>query len=131
MWQDVGQTLIPLYGHPRSIGYARRWTKTFLGDEHPLLPEIVQVVSELVTNAYLHSRSQDGFLIFGIRKGPLEVLVEVLDEGSLGGPVIRTPDDTDQHGRGLSMVAKMSSYWGSSSSTSAALVWAGFRVTEL
>lgn len=71
--------------------------------------------SELVTNSVRHSNSRlpGGMITVTVTVTSAEVLVEVTDSGGAGVPVIR--DGTDpcaEAGRGLLLVAALSSRWG-------------------
>lgn len=126
MRHHVEQDLIALYGNPMSVGHARRWIKTFLGDAHPLLGPVLATVSELVSNAIQHSRSRNGWITLGIKESPIEVLIEVLDEGSDEIPTVKIVEPDALGGRGLFIVSQTADSWGSAPGELVGLVWAAF-----
>jgi len=66
------------------------------------------LVSELVTNAVLHARTDLTLVIRLLRDG---VRVEVID-GSPVAPVVRNYEDEAMTGRGLSLVNDLAVRWG-------------------
>jgi anti-sigma regulatory factor (Ser/Thr protein kinase) len=66
------------------------------------------LVSELVTNAVLHARTEITVVLRATRKG---VRVEVHD-GSEVAPVVRHYEDEAMTGRGLSLVDDLAAKWG-------------------
>lgn len=104
-------------GVPQSVGEARRWVSGVLSahasDE--VLETVVLLVSEVVTNAIVHSDSgrPDGVITVGVGLGADLVYVEVVDEGSTGSvPVMRPAAEDCLSGRGLNWVNSMSQRWG-------------------
>ncbi|WP_440100959.1 ATP-binding protein [Streptosporangium sp. H16] len=100
-----------------SVGRARRETREALGPDHVLLPDVVQVVSELLANAVEHAdRGLVGDLIGLTLTATLDsVHVEVSDPGSASrAPYI--PRDLPPgagRGRGLFIVDRLSGgRWG-------------------
>jgi anti-sigma regulatory factor (Ser/Thr protein kinase) len=80
------------------------------------------VVTELVTNAYLHGQPPVQFsLLHPATNGVLRV--EVTDRGS-GTPRVRHPDQDTQHGRGLLLVQACSLRWGFATGPDGNTVWA-------
>jgi len=86
----------------------------------PVTGEAVLCVSELATNALLHTASGDG--------GKFEVTVErdlsrarisVRDEGSAQAPQARSHDLASESGRGLELVAMIADRWGPAERTAA------------
>jgi anti-sigma regulatory factor (Ser/Thr protein kinase) len=89
---------------------ARRFVSGLL-DGSPAADDVILCVSELVTNATVHSRSRQPGGIFTVRAeihgGRLRV--EVKDQG---GPWTRpTPGDM-QHGHGLHIISQLAHAWG-------------------
>lgn len=66
------------------------------------------LVSELVTNAVLHARTD---LELVVRLAPHGVRVEVSD-GSPSAPVLRRYEDEAMTGRGLALVEELATRWG-------------------
>lgn len=84
------------------------------------------VVSELVTNALGHGRS-DAVLRLLHRDGLLRV--EVLDDDTRL-PVIVAPDPNSLSGRGLTLVASLAALWGADRTGFGKVVWAEFDVCD-
>ncbi|MEU1543269.1 ATP-binding protein [Actinacidiphila glaucinigra] len=96
-----------------SVGVARRqvrsalgrWGLVGLGDDAGL------VVSELFTNAVVHSGSDHVACLLWTAAGQLHI--EVVDEGrEPAGPLQRAAADGDENGRGLALVAHLAEGWG-------------------
>ncbi|WP_327112462.1 ATP-binding protein [Streptomyces sp. NBC_01341] len=116
-----------LPAHPESVAGARRLTRARLaewrltGDTHDAA---VLIVSELVTNAVVHTASARVVCELRCREGRLRVAVQ--DQGHLpGGPRLSLTAD-GEHGRGLLLVDSMSLAWGShdAGDHSGRIVWA-------
>lgn len=82
------------------------------------------IVSELITNA-LNAQSGRTDLVLSVRDH--EVRIEVRDDAA-GAPVVRTPDVTEGHGRGLRIVAALADRWGVEPDGPGKRVWAELRV---
>ena len=67
-------------GRPDQVAHAREETRKFPGG-HLANDDAVPVVSELASNAVLHSRSSDGEFAIGVEVYQSYVYVEVQDEG--------------------------------------------------
>ncbi|MFI6451008.1 ATP-binding protein [Streptosporangium amethystogenes] len=123
----VGQRDFP--GVARSAGAARRWVLGIL-DGHPTTAETLEtlelLVSEVVTNAVLHSDSAgpDGLITVRVGLGDGLVQVDVIDDGSATSvPAIRTTDDDSLSGRGLSWVDRLACAWGADHDEVGGAVW--------
>lgn len=123
---------IDLTARPESAGLARRFAHACLvaWQLDRLTDDVDLVVSELVTNALLHARSE------GRRSAPirLEVLCEpqsltcrVID-GSIAPPTQESVGDTAENGRGLLLVDILAAQWGWFSGPEGKAVWARFDV---
>ena len=101
---------LDLLGTPASVGEARRFVRQALLAWH--LDEVVEtallLTSELATNAVLHARST--FAVLVARQGD-QVRVDVLDASPVP-PVRRHNSLTAATGRGVELVASLSSEWG-------------------
>ena len=99
-----------LPGQPVSVGHARSLVRHALRewDLEPLQYTVLLLVSELATNAVLHARSD--FAVEATRTTD-GVRVSVSDR-SPKSPAQRHHGPTSGTGRGLAMVALMSSAWG-------------------
>jgi anti-sigma regulatory factor (Ser/Thr protein kinase) len=102
-----------LAGLPESVPRARRNVREWLGDEHPAIDDVVLAVSELVTNAVVHSDSSAGVSIhLTLVAAEGVVYVEVRDPGAMfSAPHVRHEPDAET-GRGLLIVDEISSEWG-------------------
>jgi CheY-like chemotaxis protein/anti-sigma regulatory factor (Ser/Thr protein kinase) len=78
------------------------------------------IVSELVTNAVLHGMSHPQLML--VHEGG-SLRIEVAD-ASAASPEPRVPDDDDEHGRGLLLVAAFSAAWGVQTTASGKRIWA-------
>ncbi|GGR92827.1 hypothetical protein GCM10010252_34370 [Streptomyces aureoverticillatus] len=112
---------------PSSVARARRLTRERLsslavGDD--ACDTAALVVSELVTNAIVHTASRT--VVCEICTGADTVRIAIRDEGHGAGvprPTgLRGPDE--EHGRGLLLVSAVSSAWGVQDSGSGLSVWA-------
>ncbi|MER5645816.1 ATP-binding protein [Streptosporangium sp. NPDC002524] len=122
----VGQR--DFHGVARSAGAARRWVVELLSGHAPaeLLETVELLVSEVVTNAVLHSDSAgpDGLVTVCVGLGRDLIHVEVIDDGSaVNVPEVRATDDESLSGRGLSWVNLLASAWGSGEDGRGGAVW--------
>jgi len=95
---------------PAEIGPARQFLAGVL-DGWPTAEDAALCLSELVTNAILHSRSghPGGRFTVRIQLTGGELRVEVTDGG---GPWAWTAYPDEQHGRGLLIVGSLARSWG-------------------
>lgn len=96
---------------PSQVGQARRYLAS-LADGHNAADDALTCLSELATNAVIHSDSGRPGGIFEVCFiiGPGRIRVEVADQG---GPWQRRYlNGDDQGGRGLAIVAALASSWG-------------------
>ncbi|MET8555956.1 ATP-binding protein [Streptomyces sp. NPDC004959] len=96
-------------GSPEEVSRARRWTRDILRDS-PLVDDAALIVSELGTNAILHTASGQGGGTFhlALAVSPQAIALSVTDEGATGtDPKVEHPDDDAVHGRGLGMVSAL------------------------
>ncbi|MGA8845443.1 MAG: SpoIIE family protein phosphatase [Nocardioides sp.] len=84
--------------------------------------DVVLAVSELVTNAVLYASPP---LSLRVACADQSVLVEVVDRTSLR-PRRQRPTDDDEHGRGLNIVAAVTSSWGTRRAGAGKAVWCTF-----
>ncbi len=108
---------------PAQAGEARRFLAALL-DGHPATDDAVLCLSELVGNATVHSHSAEPGGQFTVRariRGDW-LRVEVQDEGGPWTQPVRRRDE--QHGRGLLIVAQLTSNWGRTGDSAAGwTVW--------
>ncbi|MDX6335913.1 MAG: hypothetical protein QOG05_3253 [Streptosporangiaceae bacterium] len=95
---------------PQQAGEARRFLAAIL-DGSPAADDAVLCLSELVTNATLHSRSCEpgGHLTVRVQAHSRCVRVEVHDQG---GPWTGAAPADGQNGRGLLIVDQLARAWG-------------------
>ncbi|MEU0254935.1 ATP-binding protein [Streptomyces sp. NPDC006184] len=94
-------------GFPEEVSRARRWTRDILRGS-PLADDAELIVSELSTNAILHTASgmRPGSFHLALAVSSQAVALSVTDEGSTGtAPRVEHQDERAEHGRGLSMVS--------------------------
>jgi anti-sigma regulatory factor (Ser/Thr protein kinase) len=96
---------------PEQAGEARRFLTAVL-DGHPA-EDAILCLSELVTNATIHSRSRQpgGCLTVRVQRRDDHLRVEVCDQS---GPWTETAHEDGQTGRGLLIVDRLASTWGCS-----------------
>lgn len=112
---------IPL--DPRNVSTARRFVHdTCVAWTAPveLCENAMTVVSELVTNAFTHGRSD---VELCLREHGERLRVEVRDEDSRL-PAPGPPDDDALGGRGLSLVSAVADAWGAERLSTGKCVWA-------
>nr|WP_241265432.1 ATP-binding protein [Streptomyces boncukensis] len=88
----------------------------------PLAENVVLAVSELVTNAVEHG---EGDVALRVQCADNELHVAVTD-GSTALADLRSPEDEDDSGRGLLLVAVLAHRWGTSDG--GRTTWCVFRV---
>jgi anti-sigma regulatory factor (Ser/Thr protein kinase) len=114
-----------LAAHPRSAGQARRLTRARLtgwsvGED--TCEAAALVVSELVTNALVHTASQ--VIVCDLHDEADRLRISVRDEGCTPGEPHPSPQrPEEEHGRGLLLVEAVSSAWGAQEAAPGLLVW--------
>lgn len=99
---------------PAEVGRARRWARSRLagsgiGDDEPLAETLVLIISELVTNAVVHTGCPAVLrMLFAAEGG---VRVEVADTSDRP-PQPRHAEGEDTNGRGLELVDGLADRWG-------------------
>jgi anti-sigma regulatory factor (Ser/Thr protein kinase) len=96
------------------VGVAREFVVATLGAGHPCAGIVQLIVSELVTNSIVHSRSgarADGTVTIGLSGDSHRVRVEVTDLGGTSLPRLREFDFCSESGRGLFMVEALAAAW--------------------
>lgn len=113
--------------HPASVGRARRWLSQQLEEWglEDLDYDASVVLSELVTNAVLHAKTQIDLKLSHGQTLRLEVC-----DSSATLPAPRGPHPSSTTGRGLHLVAALTSAWGFESSSNGKVVWAEFGPSE-
>jgi anti-sigma regulatory factor (Ser/Thr protein kinase) len=122
-------------GLPNQVTAARRWLAQLI-DGYAAADEILLACSELAANAVLHSDSglPRGTFTVRLAINPEYVRVEVLDQG---GPwnswregadeLCERQPDTSQRGRGLDIVAAVTSAWGVTGDDEGRTAWCEFE----
>jgi anti-anti-sigma factor len=108
-------------GTPRR---ARRAVAARLGG-HPRLEELLLCVSEVVTNAVLHTRAPKEMVV---RAEGDRLVVEVAD-GDPTLPIRRAHDLTAPTGRGLRILDELTSAWGTREVSGGKVVWFAFDLS--
>lgn len=97
------------------VARARAFVRAVLGPV-PVLDEAVLLVSELCTNALLHTASgHGGTFEVAVYPCPLSARIEVRDGGATQAPSVSQPARTcAEDGRGLGLVELLAERWGHS-----------------
>jgi len=110
----------------KSLGYVRE----VIREDLAVLPEVVRedvalVATELLGNAVRHARSlDDGGVVIDWGVGEYGVEIAVTDGGAATVPTVHDPGPTDTQGRGLAIVATLSTRWGVERHGALTTVWA-------
>ena len=112
---------LPLAADPRSVSRARRFaSSTLIQWSLPALrDDVALLVSELVTNAVLHAHSDSELVLLA---HPDELRVEVHDD-SARLPQQRNYSEVSGTGRGLLLLQRLASSWGSEPTARGKVVW--------
>lgn len=113
---------VELTPKPVSVRTARVFTAGVLGDdgvEASVVELAVLLVSELVTNATVHAGSKIRLTVYVDSRW---VRVEVKDDGP-GQPVLRSSTPNHLKGRGLAVVDRLSTDWGTDQHKGHKTVW--------
>jgi anti-sigma regulatory factor (Ser/Thr protein kinase) len=123
--QAVSYFSIYFPGDREYLSEVRRWTAAVVGDKSRA-DDVVQVVSELAANAIQHTASGDagGLFILHLATFTNRWHVRVDDQGGPTVPVVMTTTNEAEAGRGLAVVAALTSDWGVLGDKYARGVWA-------
>ncbi|MGQ4385979.1 ATP-binding protein [Streptomyces sp. SAS_270] len=115
-----------LAAHPGSVARARQLTRSGLAG-WAVCDDTVEtaalVVSELVTNAIVHSAGEH--VVCELHDGDDLVRIAVQDEGCAPGEPHPSPErPEEEHGRGLLLVSALCRAWGAQDTGPGLLVWA-------
>ncbi|MFF5448101.1 ATP-binding protein [Streptomyces sp. NPDC012888] len=110
---QVLQVQLEVGPDPAEVGRARRWARSRLagsgiGDDEPLAETLILLISELVTNAVVHTGCP---AVLRMLLGGPGVRVEVADSSDRP-PSPRHADGEDTGGRGLELVVGLADRWG-------------------
>ncbi|GDY28664.1 ATP-binding protein [Gandjariella thermophila] len=123
MDEPVAESSTTLAVDPRSCARARRFVEQVLGEwDAPdgIIGDACLVATELVSNAIGHAV---GPINLRLACSPRSFTVEVFD-GSPVLPVVRAQDVRSERGRGLLLVSRVSSEWGTRQVGRSKAVWA-------
>jgi two-component sensor histidine kinase len=133
-WVDTAATMVAARyqgtypGIPKQAGRARHVVTAMLGG-CPVADDCILIVSELCSNAILHSASRDGMFVVRVDVRPGDqVRIEVEDSG--GRWIAGTPNGV--RGRGLDIVAALTGpgNWGVNGDAGGRTVWARISMAE-
>ena len=110
----VERASVRLAGRAENIGLAREFVTASLGAGHPCGGVLELIVSELVTNSIVHSRSghDGGMVTVALAGDGRRARVEVTDDGGLELPRLRAVGFGAESGRGLHLVEALADVWG-------------------
>ncbi|MET9590773.1 ATP-binding protein [Streptomyces sp. NPDC006516] len=114
---QVLQVQLEVGPDPAEVGRARRWARSRLigsglEDDEPLAETLILLISELVTNAVVHTGCPAVLrMLFGAQGSAGTVRVEVADR-STRPPQPRHAEGEDTGGRGLELVDGLADRWG-------------------
>jgi anti-sigma regulatory factor (Ser/Thr protein kinase) len=115
----VNQSARHVRHHVRRV--LRRW-----GAPADVVDVAVMVADEIVVNALIHGEPP---IRLNLRQVPHQLVVEVAD-GNPQLPRHQNADTDAERGRGLRIVAEMTSRWGSRTTTTGKVVWAEIPFSE-
>jgi len=120
----LGSLTIP--GRPEQVATARAFVSQTLSS-HRIGADsdaATLLTSEIVTNAVQHTKSgvDDGTVTIVVIRVPHGVLVEVIDDGSAGSPVVKG-DLYAADGHGLYLVQHLAAQWGYLRDPAGTTVW--------
>lgn len=112
-------------GEPRQVRESRHWLAEILPD-CDARSILVQIASELVTNAVQHTRSGNRGGTFGVHVAwsASTVRVAVGDQGSLEVPTVLEAVPEQESMRGLYLVRSIAAAWDSAGNSRGRWVWA-------
>ncbi len=118
-----------LPGEPASVAQARTLVRRALAGHPDTAADAALATSELVTNALTHTASGRGgvVVLVVITDGPEAAVVGVRDDGGIGEPKDAGADQLAEHGRGLALVAAVTSGWWSQRAGTGRWTW--FRIS--
>ncbi|OSC62656.1 hypothetical protein CJI59_32950 [Streptomyces sp. Alain-F2R5] len=129
---QVLQVQLEVRPDPSEVGRARRWARSRLAGsgiqaDEPLAETLVLLVSELVTNAVVHTgRSAVLRLVLpgAVTEETEEATVRLeVDDASDRAPVARCADGEATGGRGLALVDGLADRWGWSREGTGKRIW--------
>jgi anti-sigma regulatory factor (Ser/Thr protein kinase) len=126
---QVLQVQLEIRPDPAEVGRARKWARSRLAvsgirDDEPLAETLILLVSELVTNAVVHTGCPAVLRLClpGAATDEATVRLEVADSSDRA-PVPRCADDDATGGRGLALVVGLADRWGWSREEGGKRIW--------
>jgi anti-sigma regulatory factor (Ser/Thr protein kinase) len=127
---QVLQVQLEIRPDPAEVGRARRWARSRLagsgiGADEPLAETLILLVSELVTNAVVHTGCPAVLrlsLPAAAAESAAPVRLEVADASDCA-PVRRCVDGDETGGRGLALVDGLADRWGWSPEGAGKRIW--------
>jgi anti-sigma regulatory factor (Ser/Thr protein kinase) len=116
---------LTIEGHPSRVAAARAFVARTLAASHLKVDSdaATLLTSEIVTNAIQHTKSGvDGSVTIVVISVPRGVLVEVIDDGSAGVPIVKG-DLYAAEGHGLFLVQQLAAQWGYLRDPAGTTVW--------
>lgn len=117
---------LTIEGHPKQVATARAFVARTLGASHPKVDSdaATLLTSEIVTNAIMHTKSgvSGGTVTIVVFAVPRGVLVEVIDDGAAGVPIVKG-DLYAAEGHGLFLVQQLAAQWGYLRDPAGTTVW--------
>ncbi len=118
---------VTLPGVETSVARGRRFVRETLGTRHPALENVALGVSELATNAIMHTPSGDGGQVtIRVVAGGSTVRAEVVNDGTAHTKPRVRRDAEAEHGRGILILEALADAWGVLESAGKTTVWAEF-----
>jgi GAF domain-containing protein/anti-sigma regulatory factor (Ser/Thr protein kinase) len=119
---------LQLGDEPDAVPRARRFAVAALSGLFPdeLVDDAALIISELVTNAFLHG---DPPVVVRISARAHLVHIEVADD-SRSAPMRGRPDSTAMTGRGMGLIESLSSRWGVAPEANGKKVWCELEVSS-
>jgi anti-sigma regulatory factor (Ser/Thr protein kinase) len=113
-------------GVDEAISLVRRWVRLLLADDPELAEAFELIVSEYSTNALWHSASgrPGGRIEIELCVGPERVHLKVKDDGAAALNPDPSPDDVDEHGRGLVLASAYADAIGHRDTPAGLVAWA-------
>jgi anti-sigma regulatory factor (Ser/Thr protein kinase) len=117
---------LTIEGHPKQVGSARDFVARTLNSSHVKVDSdaATLLTSEIVTNAIMHTKSgvPGGTVTIVVFAVPRGVLVEIIDNGSAGVPIVKG-DLYAAEGHGLFLVQQLAAQWGYLRDPGGTTVW--------
>ncbi len=121
---------LTIEGHPKQVSSARAFVARTLSASHLNVDSeaATLLTSEIVTNAIQHTKSgvDGGTVTIVVISVPRGLLVEVVDDGAAGVPIVKGDLYADE-GHGLFLVQQLAAQWGYLRNPAGTTVWFHLR----